>query len=212
MDPIRTAVKYSLMPLRTAIRIGDRFVRGDGQTTEEPEEVPQEPVRARPRQQRRPAQKRAAARRKPDPQASQVPKDLDDGGLARKVETVIFRDDSVPKGKIDVNAADGVVWLRGEAKTPEMIKMLEQQAAGIPEVKKVENLLHLPKTPAPTRTDTPPSQRKTRSTTRQPEVREVETGQTDERRSAVGEDLPVETAHEGEGRKPAPLGTNGDGS
>jgi osmotically-inducible protein OsmY len=65
---------------------------------------------------------------------------------------VIFRDDSIPKGKIDVNAADGVVWLRGEARTPEMIKALAQQASEIPEVKQVENLLHLPKTPAPTRT------------------------------------------------------------
>ena len=133
-------------------------------------------------------------------------------GLARKVETVIFRDNSVPKGKIDVNAADGVVWLRGEAKTPDMIKALERQASAIPEVKKVENLLHLPKTPAPTRTDSPPSQRKTRSTTRQPTARKVETRVTNERRSAVGEDLPVEAAHEGEGRQPAPLGSNGSSS
>jgi hypothetical protein len=213
MDPIRTAVKYSLIPLRTAIQIGDRLVRG-GQTAEPEEEVQQEPVRARPRPrpQRRPAQKRTTARRTADPQASQAPKDLDDVGLARKVETIIFRDENVPKGKIDVNCAGGVVWLRGEAKTPEMIKLLEQQTAAIPEVTKVENLLHLPKTPAPTRTDTPPAQRRTRSTTRRPEVETVESGQTNERRSAVGEDLPVEAASEGEGRKPAPLGANGDGS
>jgi hypothetical protein len=212
MDPIRTAVKYSLVPLRTAIRIGDRFVRGDREASEQPEEVEREPVRERPRPQRRAPQKRATPRRTPDPQASQEPKDLDDVALARKVETVIFRDESVPKGKIDVNCAGGVVWLRGEAKTPEMIKLLEQQTAAIPEVTKVENLLHLPKTPAPTRTDTPPAQRRTRSTTRKPAVETVETGQTNERRSAVGEDLPVEAAREGEGRKPAPLGANGDGS
>jgi hypothetical protein len=133
-------------------------------------------------------------------QATQAPKDLDDVAIARKVETVIFRDDSVPKGKIDVNAADGVVWLRGEAKNPEMIKDLERQAAAIPEVKKVENLLHLPKTPA--RRPKPPA------TTQ----RRVQTRTTNERRSAVGEDLPVEAAREGEGRRPAPLGSNGSGS
>ena len=211
MDPIRTAVKYSLIPLRTVVQLGELFVETGEQTPPPPQERPQ--AQAQP--QRRPAQKRSAQpRRKPaaSRQASQTPKDLDDVGLARKVETVIFRDDSVPKGKIDVNAADGVVWLRGEAKTPDMVKALERQAAAIPEVKKVENLLHLPKTPAPTRTDTPASQRRTRSSTRRPTPGKVETRQTRERRSAFGEDLPVEAAHEGEGRKPAPLGSNGSGS
>jgi osmotically-inducible protein OsmY len=89
--------------------------------------------------------------------------DMDDATLAHKVETEIFRVRGVAKGKIDVNAADGVVWLRGEAKTPELIKRLEGRAAAIPEVARVENLLHLPKTPAPSRTDTPPAQRKTRT-------------------------------------------------
>ncbi|HKP89378.1 MAG TPA: BON domain-containing protein, partial [Thermoleophilaceae bacterium] len=88
---------------------------------------------------------------------------MDDVTLARKVETEIFRVRGVAKGKIDVNAADGVVWLRGEARTPELIKRVEARAEAIPEVLRVENLLHLPKTPAPSRTDTPPSQRKTRA-------------------------------------------------
>jgi osmotically-inducible protein OsmY len=88
---------------------------------------------------------------------------MDDVTLARKVETEIFRVRGVAKGKIDVNAADGVVWIRGEAKTPELIKRLEACAAAVPEVARVENLLHLPKTPAPSRTDTPPAQRRTRT-------------------------------------------------
>ena len=146
MDPIRTAVKFSLVPLKTVVAIGEAFV-GEEQPQPEPEPEPQpEPRRAR--TQRPPA----ARKRRPSPQASSAPKDLDDVAVARKVETVIFRDDDVPKGKIDVNAASGVVWLRGEAKTPEMIKELERQTAAIPEVTRVENLLHLPKTPAPTRT------------------------------------------------------------
>lgn len=139
MDPIRTAVKYSLIPLRTVVQLGELFVEA-GEETPPPPEAPKAKA-ARPQQ----------PRRRTSPQATQVPKDLDDVAVARKVETVLFRDESIPKGKIDVNAADGVVWLRGEAKNPEMIKTLVAQATAIPEVHRVENLLHLPKTPAPTR-------------------------------------------------------------
>jgi hypothetical protein len=137
MDPIRTAVKYALSPLRLIVRLGDEFVSQGEERRAPPPRAPQ-PRAPRPA---------ARAPRK----ASRVPKDLDDVGLARKVETIIFRDDNVPKGHIDVNAANGVVWLRGQAKTPEMIKVLVRQCAAIPEVRQVENLLHLPKTPAPTR-------------------------------------------------------------
>jgi hypothetical protein len=137
MDPIRTAVKYALSPLRLIVQLGDEFV-SQGEERRAPQPRAPQPRAPRPA---------ARAPRK----ASRVPKDLDDVGLARKVETIIFRDDNVPKGHIDVNAANGVVWLRGQAKTPEMIKVLVRQCAAIPEVRQVENLLHLPKTPAPTR-------------------------------------------------------------
>ena len=203
MDPIRTAVKYSLIPLRAVVQIGDAFV---GSEEPAPEPAPRQP------QKRTQARKTQRPRKAAGPQASQTPKDLDDVAIARKVETVIFRDDSVEKGKIDVNAAEGVVWLRGEAKNPEMIKELERQAAAIPEVKRVENLLHLPKTPAPTRADSPRTQQRTRSSTKRPAPQKVETGITNERRTAAGEDLPVESAREGEGREPAPLGSNGNPS
>jgi hypothetical protein len=73
----------------------------------------------------------------------------DDITLARKVETLIFRDAYVPKGQINVDAVNGVVTLRGEARTPEMIRDLERQTAAIPGVMRVENLLHLPSTPTP---------------------------------------------------------------
>jgi hypothetical protein len=206
MDPIRTAVKFSLIPLRTVVQLGEIFVES-GQN-EPPTAAAPRPA-AKPRKQAQPRKAAATTR-----QASRAPKDLDDVALARKVETIIFRDSSVPKGKIDVNAAEGVVWLRGEAKNPEMIKTLEVQAAAIPEVKQVENLLHLPKTPAPTRADTPRTQQKTRSSTRRPKPtpKNLHERATNEGRTAVGEDLPVEAAHEGEGRKPAPLGANGSGS
>ena len=73
---------------------------------------------------------------------------MSDETITRKVETEIFRDANVPKGKISVNTVDGVVELRGEVKRPAMVKSLEAQVRAIPEVRGVENLLHLPKTPA----------------------------------------------------------------
>jgi hypothetical protein len=77
------------------------------------------------------------------------PKDYDDATLARKVETELFRPAGVPKGKIAVNAADGVVQLRGEADSAQMINDLVERARSIQGVRDVENLLHLPNTKAP---------------------------------------------------------------
>ena len=71
----------------------------------------------------------------------------EDVALARK--TIIFRDAEVPKGAIIVDAVNGVVTLRGEADRPERIGELQRKAGAIPGVARVENLLHLPGTPAP---------------------------------------------------------------
>ena len=72
------------------------------------------------------------------------PKEFDDVTLARKVETEIFRDADVPKGQINVNAENGVVVLRGEVGTPEMIDDLVEKARSVQGVRDVENLLHVP--------------------------------------------------------------------
>ena len=77
-------------------------------------------------------------------------KDFDDVTLARKVETEIFRDADAPKGQVDVNAVNGVVYLRGEVERPELIEDLVKAAQSVSGVKGVENLLHTPQTPAPT--------------------------------------------------------------
>jgi len=74
----------------------------------------------------------------------------DDVTLARKVETEIFRDADIPKGRINVNAENGKVVLRGEVEQPELIKDLEQRTKKVQGVEEVENLLHVPGTPAPT--------------------------------------------------------------
>jgi osmotically-inducible protein OsmY len=73
----------------------------------------------------------------------------DDVTLARKVETEIFRGAEVPKGKINVNVEDGVVYLRGELDEPNLIKDLEAQARKVQGVQGVENLLHAPGEEAP---------------------------------------------------------------
>jgi osmotically-inducible protein OsmY len=76
----------------------------------------------------------------------------DDVTLARKVETEIFRDADVPKGQINVNAEDGVVFLRGEVE-PDLIEELAARARSVQGVLGVENLLHAPGEEAPAKPD-----------------------------------------------------------
>jgi hypothetical protein len=143
---------------------------------------------------------------RPSPAAqrrSAQPKPLDDLTITRKVETVLFRAESVDKGKISVNTADGVVALRGVAKTPEQIKELGAKALEIPEVKQVENHLHLPKTPPPKRARTKgaaaPRKRAPKRTTAERKTTPAK---------ATAEPSPKDLAAKGQGRKPAPLGAS----
>jgi osmotically-inducible protein OsmY len=94
------------------------------------------------------AEARGAAERALHPQSSQSPP-ADDVTLAHKVETEIFRPADSPKATVNVNAVDGVVFLRGTTPTAEQITELERMVRAIPGVKDVRNLLHLPGTPAP---------------------------------------------------------------
>jgi osmotically-inducible protein OsmY len=82
-------------------------------------------------------QKATHRREEPKPQA-------DDVTLARKVETEIFREPDVPKGKINVNAENGKIVLRGEVDSPELIDDLVSKARGVQGVQEVESLLHTP--------------------------------------------------------------------
>lgn len=72
----------------------------------------------------------------------------DDGTLVDRVESQLFRDSDVPKGDININAADGVVTLRGEVDEP-MIEEIAVRVAAVEGVARVDNLLHPPGTPAP---------------------------------------------------------------
>jgi osmotically-inducible protein OsmY len=75
--------------------------------------------------------------------------ELPDPELANKVRTEIFREKDAPKGDVSVNAENGVVYLRGEVESPEVIESLGAKASAVAGVREVVNLLHLPGQPAP---------------------------------------------------------------
>ena len=67
----------------------------------------------------------------------------DDLTLAQKVESQLFRRAGVPKGRVSVNAEEGVVFLRGAMERQEDIDRMGEEARRIEGVRAVENLLHL---------------------------------------------------------------------
>jgi hypothetical protein len=74
---------------------------------------------------------------------------VDDITLARKVESELYRRARVPKGRISINAEDGVVFLRGVMDRQDDIERTAAAAQKIGGVRAVENLIHLPGTGAP---------------------------------------------------------------
>ena len=75
--------------------------------------------------------------------------ELDDVSLVRKVESELFRDRTIPKGPISINADRGIVVLRGQLEDPEQIQRIEHDVRRVAGVRDVENLLHPPGVPAP---------------------------------------------------------------
>jgi osmotically-inducible protein OsmY len=69
---------------------------------------------------------------------------LDDVSLARKVESVAFREARVSKAHVSVNAEKGVVYLRGRLESDREIADLVRAAAAVEGVTRVESMLHLP--------------------------------------------------------------------
>lgn len=139
-----------------------------------------------------------------NPEAKQ---DMDDVTLARKVETEIFRPQGAPKGKIDVNAVEGVVWLRGEVKNQAQQTEIEAKVRAIPEVRGVENLLHLPKTPAPSRTRGGAKKTTAKKPTTSKTEKRFERTTAEKPKSTPAEPLPSQAAAAGTGRKASPLGS-----
>jgi osmotically-inducible protein OsmY len=67
-----------------------------------------------------------------------------DQALAERVKSEIFQPADAPKGSVNVNVEEGVVYLRGEVKRPEEIRKLVEEAGAVDGVRNVENLLHTP--------------------------------------------------------------------
>jgi osmotically-inducible protein OsmY len=67
-----------------------------------------------------------------------------DQALAERVKSEIFQPADAPKGSVNVNVENGVVYLRGEVKRPDEIRKLVDQASGVDGVAAVESLLHTP--------------------------------------------------------------------
>ena len=68
------------------------------------------------------------------------PKDFDDQTLKAKVESEVFRPADAPKGDVDVNVENGIVYRRGEVE-PDLVEDLEKRVAQVNGVRGVENLL-----------------------------------------------------------------------
>jgi osmotically-inducible protein OsmY len=112
-------------------------------------------ARARPKSQpsaSRSKRTAASARGQARPKRTAGPEPLGDVAIAREVESTIFRDVEVHRGQVDVNVAEGVVRLRGEVRTPDLIDELETRVARVPQVRRVENLLRTPAPPPETAT------------------------------------------------------------
>lgn len=73
----------------------------------------------------------------------------DDKSLADRIKSEVLGGDRFEGHQVVVDAVDGVVALRGEVQQTEHIDELEKEVRKVPGVNDVENLLHLPGTPAP---------------------------------------------------------------
>ncbi len=82
----------------------------------------------------------------PHPVDDATPNDPD---LVQRVETALFRDARIPKGAININAEQGKIVLRGQIGDPGMVRAIERKVGKVHGVREVENLMHLPGTPAP---------------------------------------------------------------
>lgn len=68
---------------------------------------------------------------------------LDDATLAHKVESILYRDPNIPKGRININAEHGVVYLRGELQRDSEMRDIENAVRHIDGVTDVRSLLHI---------------------------------------------------------------------
>ncbi len=73
----------------------------------------------------------------------------DDGTLADRVRSEIFRPADAPKSGVSVDVQAGVVYLRGEVADEAWIERFGETARKVTGITGVKNLLHAPGTPTP---------------------------------------------------------------
>jgi hypothetical protein len=81
-----------------------------------------------------------------------VPREIefaDDETLRQRVESELFRDRDIPRGRLNITAEHGTIILRGELEAIDDIAHLEDVVRRMPGVRGVQNLLHPQGTPAP---------------------------------------------------------------
>lgn len=72
-----------------------------------------------------------------------------DPALVAKVESEVFQGTGFPKDRININAENGIVVLRGSLESADEIQRFEQAVRGVTGVVEVQNLMHVPGEPAP---------------------------------------------------------------
>lgn len=78
---------------------------------------------------------------------------VDDLTLRDRVESEVFRNPEVPKGRINLDVEFGIVTIRGQVDNALQIATIEKAVLKVPGVSGVENLLHVDGTPAPNRAE-----------------------------------------------------------
>lgn len=78
---------------------------------------------------------------------------VDDLTLRDRVESEIFRDQSLPKGQVNFDVESGVVTIRGQVESAYQIASIEKAVLKVRGVNGVENLMHMAGTPAPNKVE-----------------------------------------------------------
>ncbi len=89
--------------------------------------------------------------------------------LLDRVESELFRDRSIPHGRLTFEVEETTVILRGELDSADEMSRVEAAVRRVPGVSEVKSLLHLPGTPAPNKAAALAAsrRRKVRSATRE---------------------------------------------
>jgi gas vesicle protein len=64
--------------------------------------------------------------------------------ITDRVMSVVFRDPKLPKGQVNVNTADRVVYLRGNVEDENIVREIVERTRTVPGVRDVVNLINRP--------------------------------------------------------------------